>query len=366
MSPDSPSQWLLVAPGAAPPWTEGRKILVRDLRLVLSENGSETHLITGSAPGRAPTYELLATLLDLIRRALQANLSHTRFLIFPYGRFSGVRGLANVLFIGASAWILRLLRRRYLIVCYSVDHFDIRWLRALCLQRCVLSGQPMRGQDSFHVGLGDPPRSLTWQGQGQRVVSFMCGYQTFTPATLAGVMHERGLHDLLCALALLDPTAAVHLRICIPFLSDITAFHRLTREIDTIAPGIAYSLHGEVDRDLELQSCDILAFPYASSHTAFVPHTLIEAGFAGVPVLASDQPMYRILWAGFPARYALAPPRDPPQLANALMKLLDTHSTSGCGDPEQRRRWEERWTISTTAAQIRHRMDVDWPNQPAP
>lgn len=366
MSPHTPSQWLLIAPGAAPPWTEGRKILVRDLRVALSQDGSEVDLITGSAPGRRPTHELRATLIGMIKSALHVNPSHAQFLIFPYGRFSGLRGLANVLFIGASALILRLLRRRYLVVCYSVDIFDIRWLRALCLQRCVLSGQPMRDQDIFQVGLSEPPRSLSWQGQKHRVISFLCGYQSFTPASLAGVMLERGLRDLLHALALLDPTAAVHLRVCIPFLRDTTAFECLRREIDAIAPGIAYSLHSNIDRDLELQSCDVLAFPYAASHTAFVPHTLIEAGFAGVPVLATDQPMYRILWSGFPAPYALAPPHNPAQLAKALMTLLETCSTSGISSPDQRTSWEQKWTITTTAAQIRHRINVDWPSRPAP
>ena len=281
---------VFLAIGANPPWTEGRKNLVRDLAEEIGARGKAVRVLAGPPAAHA----LLQTLVALF--ALWALLLRGKaegVVQFPYGRFGGVRGRVNRFVANLVEASVRRTGVPLLTLLYSAD--------GITLQEAV---------DSFGsiaaVGVSHPNVHMVHLGASVSAWStskadaqfpvrllFLCGYQTPSAAAVTGVLDERGLGRLLSAC---DGIARdVELTIAIPFLRDAKVCDRIQKEIAARCPSLPVRLDATVAPETALLEHDIFVFPYVAEHSVFVPTSLLEAMWLGVPVVASDRRMYRAL-----------------------------------------------------------------------
>lgn len=285
---------VLLAPGAVPPWTEGRKIFVTDLAAALRSRGVVVHLLDG-APAASPMRMILGALHQLDALCVGPHAVDA-VLTFPYGTFHGLRGMVN-------AWLLRRSRAIcakagiaqipvfYSCVGLGLDRLGRRFGPAMAVGR---SGP---GIDSIHLGIRHP--SHTWRplGNGLQRLLFLCGYQKPTARALHDVLHERGLADFLDA----GNTIAsdnIRLTIAVPLLRDARMRERMRAEIARRCSALDVVLQDEVDPYTLFQRHDAFVFPYRRQHSVFVPTSLLEAMSIGIPVIAADHAMYRDLTVG--------------------------------------------------------------------
>jgi glycosyltransferase involved in cell wall biosynthesis len=96
------------------------------------------------------------------------------------------------------------------------------------------------------------------------------------------------------------------------------------REIDRRAPYVV-SLGIRADVPELLRKADVFAFP--SEYREGIPRALLEAGLAGLPIVATRIPgctdVVKDGWNGY-----LVPPRNPQLLANRILDLLDDRTTA--------------------------------------
>lgn len=315
----------LLAPGAVPPWTEGRKIFVTDLAAALQSRGLNVDLLNG-APAAAPGRMILDALRQL-RTICSDEDPADAVVVFPYGTFHGFRGRVNAWLLRRSRTICTKAGMPFIPVFYSCVGLEVaqlghRFGPALAVGR---SGPDIA---AMHLGIGHPSQTWNPTGDGLQRVLFLCGYQKPTSRALHDVLHERGLVDLLDAG---NAMAAdnIRLTVAVPFLRDALMCERLRREIARRCPALDVELQGEVDPYTLFQRHDAFAFPYRSKDSVFVPTSLLEAMSVGIPVIAADHAMYRDLTvADDVARCGLHRVGDSADLARTLRSMRDAYDAA--------------------------------------
>lgn len=284
----------LVAPGAVPPLTEGRKRLVVDLAATLRARGIDVTIIDGM-PAVSPALMIRRALAD-VRRLCEGPARPDHLAVFPFGTFYGLRGWAN-------AWLLHKVRSIQtragivaLPVFYSCTGLGLselgrRFGPALTVGRSAPSLRLM------HLGVDQP--AAAWQSTmgSLRRLLFLCGYQNPTQRAFHDVLHERGLADLLRAGSALAQ-AGIRLTVAVPFLRFARMREYLSAEIARACPTLVVDMQAEVDTCTAFTQHDAFVFPYRQAHAVFIPTSLLEALSIGIPVLAADHEMYRALTIG--------------------------------------------------------------------
>ena len=343
---------VLVAPGVAPPWTEGRKNFVRDLATMLPELGCEVEIIDGMqrrnetgangklAPARA---------WSALRSRLDRDPMDTLVALFPYGRLSGYIGAINRLFLRTARHTCDVRRVPHVSVFYSAAGVTLdalgRYAPALAVGREAPNVRP--------IHLCIPHADRTWKpSTTPKRALFLCGYQHTTRAELESVLNERGLRDLLRAGSTLVELG-LRLTIAIPFLRDPRMRDRLAAEVARLCPSLEVEMDGATTPIDALCSHDLFVFPYRTEHAVFVPTSLLEAFSVGIPVVAADHPMFAALTrdAG-KARCGLHTPGDADDLGRAVATVVSDFGAAVTRAARARVEIRETWTIRRSAEEL--------------
>lgn len=338
----------LLAPGVFPPLSEGRKRFVLDLDKQFGAMGYLSELVTGPDSKQGGRL-LLQAFFQLIATLLRSKPD--LLLAFPYGRFVGARGIANVLFTVAARFAASIAGVRFATVLYSADGAPLPRLRAL-FGRLAAVGCHSPGVGFVHLGLGEevPIKSIRAPGSPPRLL-FLCGYQKPEASAVKGVLQERGLELLLRSLGLID--RPLSLTIAIPFLRDRDVREELQRLAQEHCPATTISWVAEGDPRELLASHDAFVFPYVVDHEVFVPTSMLEAMAIGVPVVATDLRMYRALSRdeSEPTHY-LAESVTPAALKTAMDRYLDDPAAALQRAQEKRVRVIAAWNIGQAAKDV--------------
>lgn len=340
---------VFAAPGISPPFTEGRKIYVSELSEALISRGLDVELITNS-PEQKGLGALLQVLKMLREQCRRPELIEA-IVIFPYGTFDGLRGLANRWFLRRAIAIASRASARYMPAFYSgagisIESLDKNYSPALAM------GRSMRGLQCIH--LGTSRHIKPWQPRRERIrdILFLCGYQSPNHAALRNVLHERGLLDLLRAGSEIEKSK-ISLTIAIPFLREAKMRKHLLKIIKNTCPSLKIELRDAVDATDIFSNYDAFVFPYHTDHAIFIPTSLLEAMSAGIPTIAADHAMYRSLtkYQG-QDRCRLYPPGDTSALADSITRTdADYHHAIQLGrDTASAIRSE--WNIEASADEI--------------
>jgi glycosyltransferase involved in cell wall biosynthesis len=339
-----------VAPGAMPPWTEGRKNFVRDVAIELESRGDHADIINGaSMPPRTypivpPTLAALASAYAELHERLKSNCRPDAVVAFPFGTFHGGRGYVNRLF---TARALKLCRDKgiqstaLLYSCVGANLSDIpRWFGpSLSIGRGAMGVIPVR------LGIHHAEVKWTSPKNPKPRLLFMAGYQDVSRRSLDLVLHERGLFDLLSVGNQIADMGA-SLAVAIPLLQDECRKQDLQKIARELCPALDLSMLSSIDYSKDLLAYDGFIFPYRSSHAAFVPTSLIETMSLGIPVVTADHRMYADLTRGRGReRCLLYPPGSLSALVEKIKQLVSDPSQSARLAQETRDFVREEWTL---------------------
>jgi glycosyltransferase involved in cell wall biosynthesis len=355
---------LFVAPGAMPPWTEGRRNFVRDLVAEFRARGVEVDVARGAEPepiaadalntapstlpGPMQALRLTDHALRVALRRAQGRPTHV--LVFPYGRFDGARGLLNRLSVARWRKTARAAGVPSLCVLYSCAGRELDWA-ARELSPCAAIASSHVGVRDVHLGIAHASRC--WQAPDMQPfrILFMAGYQQASSASIDGVLYERGLDDLLRSGSALVG-AGIELTIAIPFLRVASARTTLARRVARLAPELSVRYWNEVSADAAFTEHHAFVFPYRRPHAVFVPTSLLEAVSAGIPVIASEQPMYRRLLDDAVAPEWRHTPGDVRGLMQCLRALRRDYDAAVHGALLARARVRQTWTLARAADDV--------------
>lgn len=319
------SSMLLVAPGATAPFTEGRKLLVRDLCDSLTVRGLKVEVVHGSPASFAIRMAWQA--VRELRLRCDSSVPPDAVVAFPFGTFSGARAVVNSWFVRRAEEICRRRGIRFTSLFYSCAGLSLEQLGDR-FGPALAVGRRGRNIIPVHLGIGRNLPSETPQRERLRRALFLCGYQQPSYVARRAVLKERGLIDVLRAGSALAE-AGVSLTVAIPFLRHPRARQWLYRIANRICPGLTIEALGEVDPVALLASHDVFLFPYRSEHAVFVPTSLLEAMLIGVPVIAADHAMYRELTMSQDVpRCGLYRPREPKELAAQLIVMSSEYAAA--------------------------------------
>lgn len=318
---------LLLAPGVSEPWTEGRKVLVRDIHSELTARGFKCSLVTGVtgggiASGWAKLKLLFRTLSELSITVRSGDVDHV--IAFPYGRFSGLRGLVTFVHLYAAKRICQIHDVRFSVFLYSADGIN---LVSYFKRFGSLVAAGYASSYSTAVPVGIPPMPVRWKRKGSCPSNFlfMAGFQEASRESFDLVLFERGLSDLLDALAKISDFR-IQLTIAVPFLRDPEMWELMEALLKARCPDLKYRLEYDIIPIDELLKADAFVFPYKKPHSVFIPHSILEAMSLGVPLIAADHDMYSSLTLeGLKPRCLLYRPNDIEGLASAVRHLSDDY-----------------------------------------
>lgn len=337
---------ILLAPGVVAPFTEGRKKFVVDLSTRL---GTDIVDVVDGAAGRGtPPWRMLLNALS----RLEKEVRQARFvLVFPFGTFSGLRGIANSWFVRRARRICARANIPVVTIVYSCAGLPLAKLAKLAAPGMAV-GRRSSELDFLHLGLGSRPARWKRRSAGLTNLLFLCGYQQPTQTAFSDVMFDRGLADLLDA-AERAAAANITLAVAIPFLRAESMRNRLLEEIRARCPSVQLQMLPEVDPLATLLDYDAFVFPYRTPHAVFVPTSLLEALSMGIPVIAADHDMYRSLTVGSAGpRCWLHTPGNAASLADAIFRMSDSYDEACARAEKVATDISTEWTIDVAAAEI--------------
>ena len=281
---------LFVAAGVHPPWTEGRKNMVRDLSDELRSRGVGVRVISGNG-GPMSVANLATVLWRLCHSLVAARPTHV--IQFPFGRFSGVRGRINRVVALCVRFVSGVAGVPLLTVIYSADGIRLDRARQL-FGRLAAVGTETPGVSFLHLGVAPTAFADDMESQDRLGdLLFLCGYQTPSKAAIEGVMNERGLRHLLQACGQIKRPLV--LTIAVPFLRDSRARELIAQAALDLCPNVTVRMDWSLQPAEALRRHDLFVFPYLAEHQVFVSTALLEAMLIGTPVVATDRRMYRAL-----------------------------------------------------------------------
>jgi glycosyltransferase involved in cell wall biosynthesis len=292
---------LVVGADIIPPWTEGRKKLVRDLTVRMHET-FDVHLITTGSknvPTESPypRYEQKAAFqcfrLHALHRALNDMITAwppDMVLHFPFGTFHGFRRIVN-------EWSIRYVDRlcfskgiRCLTVFYSITDRPRERMRHLVREPVLNPAQDWSG---WSIPMGTDLSNafcIAPKSRREPTVLFMAGLQETKSTVLRHILEERGLADIVKAAPGLGK-ARVRIVVAIPLLRDARLAEELRRCFLDICPEIKLELRSQISIPQIFEEADLYLFPYRRELTQFIPTSVLEAMAAGIPVVISDLAM---------------------------------------------------------------------------
>ena len=323
---------LIIAPGIAPPWTEGRKNFVRDLLPEL-HGRAPTHLLTTHlAAGRASphSFSIPATILPVRHRGLQLLALERELpklvdkvkpdvaLHFPYGTFHGARGWLNRRSVMA---IHRASRRRQLpclTILYSMTQGSLRQLEQ---KVPLLAAAPTFNWSGLVVnpGINSEHFPPITHPVNNRSLLFMAGLQENNGRLLRNILFERGLIEIIEAGQRL---ASHHFRlsIAIPLLRYPERRAELESYLARLAPDLPARILTEASPRQLFARHSVYLFPYKKNLRVFIPTSVVEAMSAGIPVLLARLPMLSPL-ERHPPVCSFYEAGNPESLVEALLEM---------------------------------------------
>ena len=284
---------LLVAPRICSPWTEGRKNFVRDLISAATGRWQLCGLVTldagetTSLPASFTTFEVSDRkdhLLLLTAQLADAIAQHQPNLVchFPFGAFTGLRGIANLWVIGRIAAICRKMSVPCCTIMYSLTAETRsplhRWLlRDVYFNQYADHGRRIR----FGVSL---PAFTPLHDPASKTLLFMAGAAEPTAERLDYVLDVRGLRLLLLAGVQLAERG-YRLIVAVPLLADPAMRQLLLQHPDNRWPTQSLLLQTEVRIPETFRGIQTFVFPYGQEETQFVPTSIVEAMHFGIPVV---------------------------------------------------------------------------------
>lgn len=339
----------LIAPGVAPPLTEGRKLFVIDLAEALRRKGLDVDVVSGE-----PHVSGLRGIWNSLRQLERYCTAHPKIdaaVVFPYGTFTGLRRVANRWFLKKSLSIARRNGIAVLPVFYSSEGLSIEEIGTEFAPALAV-GRSGGGVGALHLGISKEIPARAPREGGLRDLLFLCGYQNPTPSALNDVLHGRGLIDLLRAgNALAD--AGQRLTIAIPFLNDPVMQEKVRKLVSEICPNLPVFLRDSIDPSNVFNEYDAFLFPYRTPHAVFVPTSLLEAMSSGIPVIAADHAMYRALTSnrGVP-RCRLHRIGDPEDLASQVLAMKDQYRETVRQSAAEVSLIRKEWNIDVSACEL--------------
>ena len=339
---------VLVAPGARPPLTEGRKLYVTDLAGELRRRGFAVEIADGG-----PYFDGARGIWKSVRQ-LEAFCSQWKVdavAVFPYGKFSGSRRFANHWLLRKAQEISRRNGVRALPVFYScagisIDEIAEKYTPALAM------GRSRAGVGNLHLGISRHIPFWAPKREIMRDILYLCGYQKPTQRALDDVLNDRGLIDLLRAGNEIAD-AGLKLTIAIPFLESSVMRDRMQSLAAKICPRLPIDLRDSVDPADIFGQHDAFVFPYRAPHAVFIPTSLLEAMYAGIPVVAANQVMYGALTSsGCIPRCGLHRIGDHGDLAHQLLAMKDNYGQAIVRAEKESILIRREWSIETSADEL--------------
>lgn len=356
---------LIVVPGFAPPWTEGCKNFVRDLipELQGRVDLSVLSATTGPAPVRGSipfpvTYiparhkpaQLFIQLKELKRHLSGSNRPNI-VVHFPYGTFGGLRGLVNTHSVIQTHRLVRRAGIPCVTVLYSMSGGSLSWLRSIVPAIATVSGEGWPGY-VVNPGIRIPaPVPAASPARPGRNLLFMAGYHENKPSLVKNILRTRGLLDVVRIGESLGRNG-FRLTIAAPIFRHPHRRAELMSWLTRESPSLPVSISGEVDVYELFQRHSLYLFPYRQNHHVFIPTSILEAMASGIPVVASDLPMFRPLM-GSDNRFGYSYPAG--NAEGLFRTILDAHENRE--DAAQRaisaaRHVRREWTIQRSAEQL--------------
>ncbi len=352
---------LLIGADLNPPWTEGRKKLVRDLADRLQATCTVRLITTGRKNSvrseSYPHYEKKVLCNSFKLHGLHRFLAETLddwspdiVLHFPFGSFHGLRRLAN-------EWSVRHVDQaclakgiRCLTIFYSIT--DLPRQRLGEIAREPVTG-PAPGWNGLTMTMGTDltdALSMAPKERGQPAILFMAGLQETKERILNHILNERGLADIVTAAPALA-RAGVRVIVAIPLLRDRRLRETLRRHFLRSCPEIELDLREQVAIPEIFAEADLYLFPYRKELTQFLPTSVLEAMAAGTPVVMSDLAMLAPLHEPGQTSYVY-PPGDARRLAEVVLAALA--DPAGRQDKAARAREfvRQHWSLDQAAADL--------------
>jgi glycosyltransferase involved in cell wall biosynthesis len=299
---------LIVALGLEPPWTEGRKNLVRDLIPLLNSYADIYIIASGqsdfcskdyfSVPIKFCRYRGKASQLIFILLHFWNSIGVWRPDIvfhFPFGTFNGLRGVMNYAMLLCLRYVAWLKKKPCLTILYSMTNGSFNFLKRFA-NPCATVG--VDGWDGYSINTGiNTNREGRFQSINSKKLLFMAGYQDDNPHLLSSILHDRGLIDILK----IGNQLAHHgfsLSIAIPLLRYSKRESELRVLLARYCCSLPVSLYTEESIYQLAESHSLFIFPYRKQHNVFVPTSVLEAMNIGFPVVISDLPMFHPLIKG--------------------------------------------------------------------